>query len=163
MCTIIDVNAIPAIFNNKDLRHEEFRPVIEWINNRNGKVVYGGSKYKSELKKLGKYLPYIAELSRKGKVVIYDDFKIDTKEQLIEVDLRSRGIRENDKRFNDAHLVAIVSVAKVKIITSNDISSIGFLRDTRYYDHKSHRPVFYTRRRNENLLKDPRYFSSCCN
>lgn len=163
MCTIIDVNAISAIFNIKDLRHAEFKPVIEWVNNRNGKIVYGGSKYKSELKKLATYLPLITELGRKGKVLVYADDGIDAKEQLIEADLRARGIRANDKRFNDAHLVAIVAVTKVKIITSNDLSSISFLRDTRYYEHKSHRPVFYTRRRNENLLRDTRYFSLCCN
>ncbi len=47
MCIIIDANALPSVLK----REPELCPVFNWINEGKGKIVYGGTKYKEELKK----------------------------------------------------------------------------------------------------------------
>jgi hypothetical protein len=164
MCTLIDMNTIACVFNPSNQDYINFEPIRDWLNTGNGKVVYGGLKYKTELAKLPKYHTYLTELSRKGKVVKVDDDLINKKTIEIENDLMLRGINsKKNEKFNDSHLVAIVAVSKVKIITSKDSKSFDFLKDTRYYDHAKHKPVFYTSKKNSKLLEDKRYHSCCCN
>lgn len=162
MCTIIDMNVFPIVFNQKDPKHKEFKPILDWINKKNGKIVLGGTKYKDELRLLKKYWPIIIEYSKKGKVVNIDDSKVDAKEKEIKADLIVRKITTTNKDYNDPHLVALVAISKVKVITSLDYSSMKFLRESKYYDRSTDRPVFYTRKKNISLTKEPKYYGSCC-
>ena len=61
MAIIIDTNCIANVFSPKTANHSEFKPVLEWILLGKGLMIYGGSKYREELKKTAKYLPIIAE------------------------------------------------------------------------------------------------------
>jgi hypothetical protein len=55
MCIIIDANTFAAIFDPINKGHIDFKPVYDWIVFGRGKIVYGGKKYKSEVKNVSKY------------------------------------------------------------------------------------------------------------
>lgn len=164
MCILVDMNTIAALFDKSNSNHKEFEPVMKWILEGIGKMVFGGSKYRKELGKLKKFLPLIAELSKKNKVIqsTKDDILIDKKESAINNDLILRKISASDKRYNDAHLIAIIFVKKVKLISSLDKSSFKFLRESKYYGSTTDRPLIYSGKRNSSLLNNPKYFSNCC-
>lgn len=162
MCTVIDMNTIPCVFNGNNSDHKDFKPILDWITKGKGKLVFGGKTYSNELSRLPTYLKLINELNTAGKVVKVDNEKIDKKENEIISDLKRRGITQNDKSYNDAHIVAIVFVSKVKIVTSLDKHSYGFLRESRYYDKTTDRPLIYTRSKNITLIKNVKYHGKCC-
>jgi hypothetical protein len=162
MCIVVDMNTIAAVFDPANKAHNEFQPVEEWLRKGKGKFVYGGTTYNKELRKLVKYLPLVLELQRQSKTVKCSDTVVDAKEDLIKKDLLERGILVTDKRYNDAHIVAIVSTSKVKLVSSLDKSSYRFLREAAYYSSPSDRPVIYSSKRNENLLTHPKYYGKCC-
>lgn len=66
MTIVIDINVLPAVFNSSDNRHNEFKPVKEWIMKRLGFMVYGGTKYKDELRKMPRYIGVINELKKQA-------------------------------------------------------------------------------------------------
>ena len=73
MCIIIDTNALASVFDVDSSNHENFKPVYDWIFNNKGKVVYGGTKYKEELKNSYRYLKLFGQLSRIRKTIEIDD------------------------------------------------------------------------------------------
>lgn len=152
------------VFDTSNSGHNAFEPVLKWLFTGKGKFIYGGKTYKNELRKLSteKYYKALAELARSSKVIIFDDAKIDKKEQLIKDDLKVRKIKINDKRYNDAHIVAIVSVTKVKIVSTKDKKSYKFLLEKKYYDKPCDVPAIYSNASNKKLLNDSRYFGKCC-
>jgi hypothetical protein len=152
------------VFDPTNKGHSEFKPVLVWLLKGKGKFIYGGKTYKDELRKLcsEKYYNVLTELSRSSKVIVLPDEKIDKKEQLIKNDLKTRRIKMNDKRYNDAHIVAIISVSKVRLVSSGDKKSYRFLREDRHYDSPKDIPAIYSQAGNKNLLNDSRYYGKCC-
>ena len=162
MCIVIDMNTLPAVFDEENQQHQTFVPVKNWILKGKGKMVYGGNTYKGELKKLSKFIPVLAELKKSRKIIEFDDAAIDLKEKAILQDLKTRGINSKNKSYNDAHLVAIISFSRVKVICSLDKSSYRFLREIKYYQASTDRPVIYSNLKNISLIQQPRYFAQCC-
>jgi hypothetical protein len=161
MCLVIDSNTIAAVFDATNAKHAEFSPVTRWLFKGKGKVVYGGRKYRSELARMARYRPILVELERKGKTVNLGDPSIDARENRIAEMLRKRGVATNDKRFNDAHIVAIVAESGVRVVCTEDVSSFRFLLDISFYDRSTDRPSLYTGSRNGQLLSD-QYLGRCC-
>ncbi|GAA4294138.1 hypothetical protein [Aestuariibaculum suncheonense] len=147
MAVIVDVNCIPNVFSRKSLNHQEFKPVKDWIIKGKGLMVYGGSKYMGELKKLHAYLPIIRMLKDVGKVYVGDSASIDALQEKIEA------LRE-DNDFDDPHLPAIVIATKCRVICSEDTRSIKHVQDGKYYPRGVRTPVYYTSSGNSNLLSD---------
>ena len=75
MCIIIDTNILNEVFNPKNQNHLEFKPVYEWIINGKGKVVYGGTKYITEIPK--KYLEIFKLLKTVGKAHLVNSESVD--------------------------------------------------------------------------------------
>lgn len=147
MCIIIDTNALGDVFNKESLFHHEFEPVKNWILHGKGKIVYGGSKYKNELKSAGKYLKLLVEFSKMNKVVRINDEKVDEREN---------EIKKNNRHcnFNDEHLIAIVIGSGCMLICTKDSSAVPFIKDSLYYPKSCKRPKIYSGKRNKNLLTD---------
>jgi len=81
MCLVIDINAIPCVFNSKTDCHPEFVFVKKWLHEvEKTRLVMGGTKYLAELSKMNQYLPYLAELRRARKIAVIDKQKIDDEE-----------------------------------------------------------------------------------
>ena len=154
MCIVIDINAIPSVFKCEANDHPEFRPVREWIIDGKGKMVYGGTKYKEELSKLKHYHNFIAELSRKGKIVMIDENKVDEEQQKIIQ-------RTSNRKFNDPHLVAIIVASGCRLLCTNDKKLVPFIKDKKLYGNHASRPSIYSNSKNSRLLND-RNIADCC-
>ena len=148
MCVIVDTNCFANVFSKTSERHKEFEPVLDWILNGKGKLIYGGTKYITELSKAPKYLRFINILkAKKNKVIVVDKEEVDEEQQRI-----SALITDDD--FDDPHLPAIVNVSRCRIICSSDTRSVKFVTDPKLYHNGVHPPVYYTGSRNEDLLCD---------
>jgi predicted nucleic acid-binding protein len=147
MPIIIDTNCFANVFTKTSVEHAEFEPVLEWIIYGKGMVVYGGTKYKEELKKSGKYLTIFRYLREVGKVILGSDENIDAYDESIKT-------KNIPKEFNDTHLTAIVIETKCRIICSKDTSSVKYVTDKQYFPKHCIPPVYYTSKRNSALLCD---------
>ena len=148
MCVIVDTNCFASVFDSTSARHSEFSPILDWIINGKGKLIYGGSKYIQELEKSKKYLKIFSLLNSKAKkVVVVDRQKVDEEQSRIENLVI-------DPDFDDPHLPAIVIVAKCEIICTEDTRSVRFITDGRLYPKGVSIPKYYTSRRNTDLLCD---------
>jgi predicted nucleic acid-binding protein len=154
MCLIIDSCAFSPVFNARDKLHSQFAPVFEWVIRGKGKIVYGGSTYKEELKNAKRYLALFVELKRSAKVVEVDDDVVDR----LQAGLKKR---VNQRKFNDPHLVAIVIASRCRLIATNDHQAIPFLTRNDLYPRGLSRPRIYTRPRNKNLLRDSNMVDIC--
>lgn len=147
MPVIVDTNCFANVFCRSSAKHEDFKPVLTWIIEGKGLLIYGGSKYKCELKKANKYLKIFRLLREIGKAINKDDMAIDSFQSSIESEL-------TEESFNDVHLLAIAVVAKCRVICSEDIASIKFVTSKKYLPKGAIKPVYYTSSKNKNLLCD---------
>lgn len=155
MCIVIDINALPSVFVSTSDDHHEFEPVFDWIMKNNGKIVWGGNKYFDELKKTGKFLVLFRRLQDKRKVVKLPDFN---KVDLIEKEIYSK---VGDKKFNDPHIAAILSVSRCKIVCTKDRASIKYIKNKELYPKGFSIPKIFTHRSNSNLLNDANIVKIC--
>lgn len=147
MAIILDTNCFSHVFCPKDIRHAEFRPVLEWVIKGNGFFVYGGTKYLKELKRTKSFILIFRLLRDLGKAVVIDQEKIDNYQKSVEQ-------KEQDPDFDDPHLPAIVAVSHCKLICSTDCRSIRFVTRKDFYPKGFPLPKYYTGIANKKLLKD---------
>jgi len=155
MCIIIDTNTFSSVFDKDSLQHKEFSPVLSWLIEGEGKIVFGGTKYIGELKLAKKYLRFIGQLNRARKVVQLENKPIDEYQSVLEA-------IEKHKDFDDPHLVAISYISKCRLICSLDKRAFPFLSRKDFYPNNSPRPSIYCSKKNSNLLCR-RYFADICN
>lgn len=125
--------------------HHEFKPVFDWIFYGPGRVVYGGTKYKDELKKARRYFGIFLELRKQRKAIEVDDFKVDQRQAELEEMVKH-------KDFDDAHIIAIVIVSGCRLICSNDSRAYTFIQDKKLYPKNFKRAKIYKGLSNQNLL-----------
>ncbi len=154
MCLIIDANCIARVFDANNDDHEDFKKVLEWITEGCGKMIYGGKTYKEELAKLTKFLPLLKELHTKRKLILLDDALVDQAEDCAKK-------KEDDKDFDDPHLVAIVVISRCQVVCSKDKRAYRFLKMKKFYPNKLKPPRIYSKRSNTNLLSK-RYIVGEC-
>lgn len=147
MCIIIDANTFAPVFDTKCTEHNEFRPVYNWIIDGKGKLVYGGEKYRGELKKAKRYHGIIMQLLTVKKVVEINDAKVKQKRIEIENSIPN-------SKSNDSHILAISLVSGCKLLCSKDASSYKLVK-------KNRQIKIYSSQRNRGLLND-RNIVPCC-
>ena len=147
MAIILDTNCFSHVFSPKDSKHAEFRPVLEWVIKDKGFFVYGGSKYKKELGKCTKYLRFFRLLKEVGKVIEFDQEKIDNYQNIVER-------KEHNPDFDDPHLPARVVVSHCELICSRDGRSIRFVTRKDLYPKRFVLPKYYKGLENKSLLKE---------
>lgn len=150
MCVVIDVCAFNDVFKKES---ETFIPVRKWLFKGKGRMVFGGSTYERELKKMAQYIPIIAELRRAGKVVIIDRDAVDESED------RVRRMEPNPD-FDDQHLVAIVDESGCRVICTLDARADRYLCQARFY-LKSRKPKIYRQSSHSHLLCDKNIVGAC--
>ena len=107
MCLILDANRFSQFLDpgNKDMK-----PVRNWINKQNGKLVYAPTqKIQDELKRHKSMQSWFSEYRRAGRIRIID------KEKVNKVEVKLTGLLSNDK-----HIIALASVSGVKLLISDD-------------------------------------------
>lgn len=148
MCVIVDTNTFGPVFDKKNDKHNDFKPVLDWVLYGKGKFVIGGSKYMGELRKAKRYLKIFQILkTHKDKVVKLNDSTVDAEQNRIESLIV-------DSDFDDPHLPAMVVVSRCQVIYSVDTRSIRFVTDPKIYPAGIKTPKYYTSCRNCKLLTD---------
>jgi hypothetical protein len=69
MCLVIDTCCLGLVFDGGIKDHAKFLPVFNWITTGKGCMIYGGTKYNTELGRATKILTIVTELSRQPSVV----------------------------------------------------------------------------------------------
>lgn len=129
MCLVIDANCFGLVFDSKVKEHAKFVPVYRWIMDGRGRMIYGGTKYNTELRD-GGMLGVVAELSRKSKTVQIPNTAVDS----IAATLK---IKFPDVAFNDEHIVALVIASRCRVVCTNDNLAISYLkRPDVFSDHQ---------------------------
>ena len=157
MCIVIDVNTFPSVFDQSSERHPHFSAVLNWIIDGKGKIVWGGTKYLSEISRLGKYRRLWIQLGKAGKLVPIDDSLVDSQE---------REIKElcTDPDFDDPHIVALLSVSGCKLLCSQDARSYPYIQKKALYPKGAKLPKIYcerSSRRASKLLTDANIADIC--
>lgn len=154
MCVIIDANCFSSVFDKTDKKHHEFSDILRWITEGEGKIVYGGEKYKEELRKAYKYIRIFRLLKESKRAVEVCDRKVNAAQKQAE-SLKAH------KDFDDPHLIAIASVSGCKIICTKEKRAIPFLKDPNLYPKGCTPPSLYTSSRNKDLLT-AKYIADIC-
>ncbi len=154
MCIVIDTNTFSLVFSGRRDGHEEFRPVLRWIVSGKGKIVYGGSKYRGELRRAKRYLGIVSQFKKAGKVVEVNDQQVDARQRELEDSMQHRD-------FDDPHIIAIVIVSGCKLVCSNDSRAYRFVKMKELYPSRIQRPKIYRGKGNEDLLCDQNIADIC--
>jgi len=144
MCIVVDTNTFSCVFNQKNKEHFKYSPVYDWIINKEGSLVYGGSTLISEFR--GNKLNLIKLLSDKNKTVRIDSKLVDKKEEQVKM------IVDDDEDFDDPHIIALLQVSKCKLICTHDKRLDSFIKDQRFFKKRTIQPRIYRNKKNEHLL-----------
>ena len=107
MCVILDVNNIGKFNEPAD---EDMKPVWNWLDRQNGKIVYSNTKKFEEEWERGGGIQLRRELQRRSK--LKEIPAQDVQEKAAELE----GKIESD----DPHIIALAIIANVKVLISND-------------------------------------------
>ena len=157
MCLVIDTNCVAIVFDGRNKKHKGFIPVLNWINCR-GCMIYGGTKYNTELSGMPQYLPYIAELSRRRRTLQIADKKVD----LIALRLKKR---YPESIFDDEHILALVIASRCAVVCTDDNVAISYLKRSEIFKPEglSIPSIFRGRKSHRKLCCDKYLVSSCKN
>jgi len=145
MCIVIDTDALGRVFRATNKEHGEFKPVLDWVLDGQGVVVYGGSTYSGQLARAERYVPLLTELRRYGKVHVAQQDEVDARERVVRETLR-------DPQFNDQHIVAILLVTGCRLVCTADKQSHKFIANREFFPNARNRPRFYGGRKDKRVL-----------
>jgi hypothetical protein len=133
MCLVIDTCCLARVFCRHNAEHADFAPVLQWVTVGDGSMIYGGTKYKTELGRMREIVKIVVELQRAGRAIEVDKSNVDRIEAEIKTTVRNA-------RFNDEHLVAIVIVSRCRLICTCDEAAMPYLQDRDLYSDYSVKP-----------------------
>src|SRR6266851_5620616 len=103
MCLVIDACCFPSVFDAASKDHSRFAPVLEWVTGGSGRIIYGGTKYNTELRRLSRYFKILIELDKQGRVVKIPNEPVDEYAAKLKE-------RIPDAAFDDEHIAALVAI-----------------------------------------------------
>ncbi len=137
MCAILDVNLIGRF--KKDPVDEDMKPVHQWLERKNGKIVYSDTdKFRKEWDRGGGYT-LRRQLQRRDKLKLVSAQDVQEKNDKIKGEIKS----------DDPHIIALALIAKVKVLVSKDNKLIAD-----YKVHVSQGKVYKTKSHSHLLTKD---------
>lgn len=110
MCVIIDANVLSRFCSDPEAAG--FGEVDRWLTARNGRLVYGGTKYGKELAGVTAAVQLFAGYARAGKAKLLDKSRIDEEAAWIEA---NQSIKSDDE-----HILAIARVSGARVLCSCD-------------------------------------------
>lgn len=146
MCIIVDSNTLAAVLNPTDSEHRQFKPVFDHINSGKSKMIFGGTRFDGEIRKMPKYIKILAEMKKANKIVYTPYNKVDELEAEIEKVY-------TDPLFNDKHIVALAYTSNARMVCTKDGVLKDYLHKTGafYSKHKIKPIVFNERSRSRNM------------
>ena len=166
MCVIIDTNVFGDVFEKESKNHDDFEPICRWISEGFGRIVYGGSKYKSELNQATKYLKLFKHYNDARRIIKLSDEEVDRIEKMISKELEEEinpiiSKHDLENKFNDPHIVSIAIVSKCRIVCTKDKGLSHFLKMSRFYPQGAGIPKIYKNKSNRDLIKDDNIVEVC--
>jgi len=146
MCIVVDINTLAPVFNKNCEGHVDFGPVREWVERGQGFVVFGGSRYKRELRKSFRYLRLIRQMKESGQAVAIRDDAVDAAET--DVVALTKGTC-----CDDQYIVALLGISRCPLFCSQDTGSYEFIRNRALYPKRMPRVRIYSSRSNLELLR----------
>jgi hypothetical protein len=146
MCIVIDINTFSMVFDTANAKHADFSPIKEWLERRQGLIVFGGTKYLRELQHNRSHLRIINQLRTAGLAVRIDDKTVDEREETIRQ-------MTTELNCNDQHIIALLGVSGSSILSSLDSESYPFIKDRKLYPAGLRRVRIYSSCRNKRLLQ----------
>lgn len=145
MCIVIDANVWCCVFRPDGSHHADYSAVLQWITLGQGFIVYGGSKYRQELRRAPRYLPIFLELRKQGRAKEINQAVVDTHE--VEV---KRVV--DTPQCDDTHLIAIFRASGCRLLCSNDQRADVYIKNPRYYLPRQKPPSIYRSAQHRPLL-----------
>lgn len=121
MCLVIDTNCFALVFGSSIKGHKKFAPVLKWITEGRGRMIYGGTKYNTELGRARWMLGIVAELSRKRRTIQIPGATVDPIAMALKV-------KFPEAVFDDEHIVALVIASHCCVVCTNDNPAISYLK-----------------------------------
>lgn len=146
MSIVIDINTFAMVFDSENRNHDEFAPVKSWIEDREGFLLYGGTKYKEELFQSYRTVRLVRQLRDAGSAVEICSKTVDA----IEVGVRKA---VEGKGCNDPHVIALLAAAHCTLLCSRDKESFPFMKCKAYFPKGSPKVRIYSGKRNIKLLQ----------
>ena len=155
MCLVIDTCCLAMVFDGTNKKHAGFIPVLKWINGK-GRMIYGGTKYNTELGKAAKFLPYVTELSRKRHTVQIPNATVDPIADALKLQCP-------EPEFDDAHIVALVIASKCCVVCTEDKTAISYLKRPALFTAPGvSRPSIFRGRKNHGKLCCDHHIVAMC-
>ncbi len=145
MCLVVDANVFSSVFRSDSCNHAEFAPVLSWITDGPGFLVYGGTKFNDELKNAKRYLAVFIELKKKGKAKEVSRALVDQHEEVV------KNLVGHDK-CDDFHIIAIFRVSGCLLFCSNDARADCYIKDKQLYENGQRPPSIYRSGKHRKLL-----------
>jgi hypothetical protein len=137
MCIIIDTVCFSKVFDPTNAEHDRFQPVFSWVMDGDGSIIYGGTKYRSEIsERIKKFGRLLVDLERKRRLIKLDD-------SLVDAEVVRLKKLEPDEEFNDPHIVAMVVVSKCCVVCTDDTRSLPYLTNRKLYPRGTKPPNVY--------------------
>ena len=158
MCAIVDVNSCHKIFGDPAQRTPSGSYFFDWLESSTGRLILGGTKFNSEIGKVGDYIRWLKTAISKGRAHRVKDHLVDTVEQ----ELAAGNVCKSD----DPHLIALAMIGGARLLFSEDLDlhedfrNPGIVANPRgkIYSTRFDHEVSAEHRR----LLDPRYRSDMC-
>lgn len=146
MCLVIDTCCLAIVFDGGNKKHVKFVPVLKWVTEGKGRMIYGGTKYDTELRRTVKILGIVGELRKARRAIHLDAAQVDP----IATALKTKC---PEPEFDDEHIVALVLASRCCVVCTDDNNAISYLkrvdlfseygvtRPSIYKGHKDHRKL----------------------
>jgi hypothetical protein len=118
MCLIVDANCAAVTFCNQ--QDGNSAPIIKWLLERDGCVVYGG-RLAIELLQLGRVAKFLAELKRAARAIALEDSVINAEETVV-AELKQL-------RSDDPHVIALARVSGARTLRTEDQALMNDFKD----------------------------------
>ena len=109
MCLIVDANLASAVFSGSP--ESDFAPILDWLNERDGCLVYGGH-LATELARVEKPRRYLLALLRAGRARQVPDEQVAEEQAAVS----ATGLC----RSNDPHVIALALVSGARTLCTRD-------------------------------------------
>jgi len=107
MCLIVDANLASVVFS--DQPSKDFLPLLDWLTNKDGKLVVGGQLAK-EVDRVGAARRFVRVLLQAGRARRIPSKQTDNEAKSI----------ANRCDSNDAHVIALARISGARILCSGD-------------------------------------------
>lgn len=140
---ILDTNRFSMVFSDKP--DPEYAPVVEWLFDGDGLLVFGGTQYRAEIARHAAAQRVFVQLARAGRARSVVDGPVDAEAATLRA-----------CQSNDSHIVALARVSGARTVCTDDHELMIDIRKKALLDKPRGR--VYQRTSHRHLLRhDP-----CC-